>query len=302
MRSHTYFNYKFKALTAAIFGVVMFGTTTVKAQLNPLASQYFQNQYLFNPAMAGINQGLNVNLAYSKQSFGVDGAANTQAVSADYQMDKVGLGVNVTNQLQGIFRSTKAMVTYAYHLPLSGENQKLNFGLSAGVRNNHLNIGEVIGDQSDQTLANYNNGKQTTFEGDFGVAYTDNKLTVQGALPNLHSLFKDDGSTFERDVFFTSVSYKLFDPANVSFEPKVAYRQVKGFTNIFDAGGNVAFNDSQFYLQGLYHTSKSATFGAGFTASGYSIAAYYTTNTSSLNSYSNGDFEVSLKFNLLKAK
>ncbi|RKR84447.1 type IX secretion system PorP/SprF family membrane protein [Mucilaginibacter gracilis] len=297
MRSNTYYK-----LTAALFiGLLTCGVTTVKAQVSPLSSQYYQNQYLFNPAMAGLNSGFNVNVDYRKQQLGVNGSQNSQAASAEYQMDKVGLGVNLTNQLSGVFRQTRAMVTYAYHLPLSGDNQKLNFGLSAGVVDNHLNIDQVFGDQSDPTLANYNS-KGTSFDGDFGVAYTSDKLTVQGALPNLRYLFKDNGSLQEREVFFTAVSYKFFDPANVSVEPKAAYRQVKGYDNIFDAGANVAFNNEQFSLQGFYHTSKSATFGVGYSFAAYSILGFYTTNTSSLNSYSSGDFEISLKINLSKLK
>jgi type IX secretion system PorP/SprF family membrane protein len=293
MRSYSY--YKFSIVAAFLLGTV----TTVKAQLNPLASQYFQNQYLFNPAMAGLDKGLNINLAYSKQAFGIDGAQNVQSASADYQMNKVGLGVNVYNQFSGIFRNTRAVVTYAYHLPIGGDNQKLNFGLSAGVADNHLEISNVYGDQSDQTLANYNN-KGTSVDGDFGVAYTSNKLTVQGSLPNLRYLFKDNGSTFEREVFFAAASYKLFDPTNVSVEPKVAYRQIKGFDNVVDAGANIGFNNNALSLQGLYHSSKSATFGAGVNMASYSVLAFYTTNTSSLSGYSNGDFEISLKLNLSK--
>jgi len=299
MRSNTYSKYKFSAVAAFILGAVTCSVTSVKAQLNPLASQYFQNQYLFNPAMAGLNKGLNINLAYSKQAFGVDGAANIQSASADYQMNKVGLGVNIYNQNSGIFRKTRAMVTYAYHLPIGGDNQQLSFGLSAGVNNNHINVGSVFGDQSDPTLANYNDNG-TSVDGDFGVAYTSNKLTIQGALPNLKSLFKDNGSNVDREVFFTAVSYKFFDPSNISVEPKVAFRQVKGYTNIVDAGANLAFSNSAFSIQGIYHSSKSATFGAGFNMAAYSVLAFYTTNTSALNGYNNGDFEISLKVNLSK--
>jgi type IX secretion system PorP/SprF family membrane protein len=295
MRSNSYI--KLSIVAAFLLGTI----STVKAQLNPLASQYFQNQYLFNPAMAGINEGVNVNLAYSKQSFGVEGAQNVQSASVDYQMNKVGLGINLNNQLSGVFRTTRAVVTYAYHLPLGGDNQKLNFGLSAGVVDRHINIGNVYGDQSDPTLANYNNNG-TSVDGDFGVAYTSNKLTVQGALPNLRYLFKDNGSTFEREVFFTAVSYKLFDPTNVSIEPKVAYRQVKGFDNVLDAGANLAFSNNALSVQGFYHTSKSATFGAGVNMAAYSVLAFYTTNTSSLSGYNNGDFEIALKINLGKSK
>lgn len=42
-------------------------TTKANAQLNPLSSQYFLNQYQINPAYAGLTDGLNVNLNYRKQ-------------------------------------------------------------------------------------------------------------------------------------------------------------------------------------------------------------------------------------------
>jgi type IX secretion system PorP/SprF family membrane protein len=301
MRSQTYSYSKFGTVTALLIGAIISCTTTVKAQLNPLASQYYQNQYLFNPAMAGIEKGLNINLDYSKLGLSVDGQQSMQAVSAEYQMDKVGLGVNAFNQTSGIFRSTRAVVTYAYHLPLSND-QKLSFGLSAGFVNQSINTGNIVGNQNDPSVARYN-ANPTYVDGDFGVAYTYNKLTLQGALPNLKGLFKDDGTILmEHEVFFTSASYKLGDPSNVSLEPKVAYRQVKGFSNIVDAGANLAFNDSAFSLQGIYHSSNSATFGVGVNMSGYSLLAYYTTNTTTLNAYSNGNFEISLKFNLLKNK
>jgi type IX secretion system PorP/SprF family membrane protein len=285
-------------LAAAILG----SATTAKAQLNPLASQYYQNQYLFNPAMAGINKGLNINLDYSKMGLSVDGQQSMQAVSADYQTGKMGLGINATNEVSGLFRTTRAVVTYAYHLQLGSADQKLSFGLSAGAVNQNVNTGNIIGNQSDPSVAKYN-ANPTYVDGDFGIAYTDNKFTLQGALPNLKSLIQSGTvTTLEQQVFFTSASYKLGDPANVSFEPKVAYREVKGFSNIIDGGANVAFNNDAFSIQGIYHSSNSATFGFGVNMSGYSLLAYYTTNTTTLNAYSNGNFEISLKFNLLDKK
>jgi type IX secretion system PorP/SprF family membrane protein len=299
MRS-IYSTYKNSVLKALVLALAVCFTGIAKAQLNPLASQYFQNQYLFNPAMAGIKEGLNLNLDYSKQGVGVDGAESMQAVSADWQLDKVGLGVNVMNQYSGLFRTTRAVVTYAYHLPIGANNQKLNFGLSGGFVNQHLQTGDVIGDQSDISIANFNN-KQNYVDGDFGVSYTSDKLTVQGALPNLKTLFKDN-QTPEREVFFTAVSYKLFDPTDVSFEPKVAFRKVKGFNDIVDAGAELGFNNNAFSIQGMYHSSNSASAGFSFNQTAYAIAAFYTTNTSQLNAYNNGAFEISLKFNFLNNK
>jgi type IX secretion system PorP/SprF family membrane protein len=300
MRSQAYSHYKISIFAAFLLGFVTCCTTQVKAQLNPLGSQYFQNQYLFNPAMAGINQGLNINLAYSKQGIGVDGSQSIQSVSADYQADKVGLGINVLNEYSGLFRTTKAVATYAYHLPVGGDNQKLNFGLSGGITNQHIQTSDIIGDQGDLTVARYNE-KQNYLGGDFGISYTSNKLTIQGALPDLQTLFKDN-DVVEREVFFTSASYKLFDPTDISLEPKIVCREIKGFNTLIDAGADLSFNGNAFSIQAMYHSSNSATFGVGVNETAYSIFAFYTTNTSSLSSYNNGDFEFGLRFNVLNKK
>ena len=293
--------YKFSVITALISGVLCC-TNTVKAQINPLSTQYYQNQYLFNPAMAGLNEGLIINANYSKLGLSVDGIQNTQAISAEYQLQKVGLGVNVINQFSGIFRNTRAVVTYAYHLPVGASGQKLSFGLSGGFVNQHAEVSNIIGDQSDLSVARYNSNKQTYIDGDLGIAYTASKFTLQGSLPNLKSLFKDDITYAEQEKFFTSASYKFLDPADVSVEPKIVYRSVRGFSQIVDGAVNVAFNNNAFSLQGIYHSSNSATFGFGLNMAEYSILGYYTTNTTTLNAYSNGNYEISLRVNLSKIK
>ncbi len=300
MKLQTYSYKKINIIAALIAGFGMLSVTTAKAQLNPFGSQYYQNQYLFNPAMAAINAGLNVNAAYSRQALSGDAVQNMQALSLEYQAKNVGLGFSAYNQNSGLFRTTRAVVTYAYHIPLGGNDQKLSFGLSGGLVNQHLEISNVVGTPNDPTLAHYND-KPTYFDGDFGVAYTSDNLTLQAALPDLKSL-KDENSTAEREVFFTSASYKFGKTADLTLEPKVVFRQIRGFDKILDAGANLAFDQNAFSLQAMYHTSNSATFGFGLNKSQYSILAFYTTNTSALNAYNNGDIEISLRFNLLKSK
>ena len=53
-------------------------STTVTAQLNPLAGIYFQNEYLGNPALAGKEAGLNLNIGYRRQWSAKPGAPKTQ--------------------------------------------------------------------------------------------------------------------------------------------------------------------------------------------------------------------------------
>ncbi len=103
------------------------------AQLNPLGSQYYNNQYIVNPAFAGEGRGLKVNAAYRKLWSGIPGSPLTQNVTVDYGLGKVGLGLNVNNESSGLLRQTRAVASYAYHLPLDSGRNHLSFGLSLGM-------------------------------------------------------------------------------------------------------------------------------------------------------------------------
>jgi hypothetical protein len=153
-----------------------------------------------------------------------------------------------------------------------------------------------VGDASDQTVANFNN-KQNYIDGDFGISYTSNKLTIQGVLPNLKSAFKDN-NTVDKSLYFASASYKLGDPKDITIEPKAIFRGIKGAKGIVDGGLNVGFNDNTFNIQGLYHSNNTATFGFGINKSSYAILAFYTTNTATINYNANGDLELGLRLNL----
>ena len=295
-----------RSIAVAIFLSFISICTSVNAQLNPLASQYFQNQYLFNPAMAGINPGLNINASIRKQWSSIPGSPFTQAVSADYLLNRAAFGVNVYNDQSGLIRSTRAVATYAYHIPLGANNQKLSFGLSAGVLNQRVPLDLVVGDENDLSVARYNDRK-SYLDGDFGASYTSNNLTIQGALPNLRTVFNKDNSNYavDRSLFFSAVSYRfnLGETINdVAIEPKVCFRGVKGFDNILDAGANLMLADNQLSLQGMYHTSKNVTLGFGLNKPGYAILAFYTTETSAISNYTNGDFELSLVLKLFNKK
>src|SRR5690606_5521479 len=110
------------------FGSVLQG----RAQLNPLGAQFYGNQYLGNPAMAGITGGLDLGLNVRRQWSKLPGGPTTQAVTAEYGFERVGLGFNASNEKAGLLRRTRAMATYAYHLPIA-ETHQLHFGISMGI-------------------------------------------------------------------------------------------------------------------------------------------------------------------------
>ncbi|WP_143304746.1 PorP/SprF family type IX secretion system membrane protein [Chitinophaga vietnamensis] len=292
--------------------MILFATGPVMAQnwsksaapLQPLTSQYFQNQYISNPAMAGIDTGLHVNVAYRRGWTDMPGAPITQSATADYYVgQRVGAGLNVFNDKAGLINRTKVAVTYAYHLPLntSGDS-RLHFGLSLGINSERLDRTAINGDGSDPAIGAFNR-RDNYFEGDYGMAYTNKHLTIQGAIPNVMNLFRPDGEkTIDGSTFYAAASYRFFlNDVIHHIEPKVCFRGVRGYDNLVDIGANIVLLQEYLNVSAIYHSSRNFTLGVGFNyRSVIGLHALYTTQTGGLQNYSNGSFELGLSLHVFK--
>jgi type IX secretion system PorP/SprF family membrane protein len=290
-----------KIISIAFLAACLFEAKQSNAQLNPMGSMYFENQYRGNPAMAGIQRGLRLNLGYRKLWSSIPGSPTIETLTGDNGFnEKVGIGLNIYNDKAGLFKRTRTLISYAYHLPLALENQHLSFGLSLGMMNERISDEDLNGDQGDSNVSNYNQ-RDNYIDGDFGLAYTSNKFTVQASLPNMKGFFKKDINTnsVDRSTFFSALSYKMKLGADIEAEPKVCYRGVKGYDNIFDIGANLSYSN-MISLFGMYHSSESATFGLGLNYKAIGINGIYTAATSALRGYTNGNFEVNLAVRLGK--
>lgn len=270
------------------------------AQLNPLGNMYYQNQYLGNPAFAGIETGLNLNGVYRKQFTDVPGSPITQAVTGDYGFDnRTAVGLNLNFTKSGLINYMRAMATYAYHLPIN-ESSKLHFGLSLGIMREYINNRDITGDSYDPIVNRFND-RGNQLDGDFGIAFTSKKITVQAAVINLHNYLETDPN-FTPGInyanFFSALAYKIDLNNQFSIEPKVAYRGIKGTEDIIDAGLNLSY-DNRYSIYSLYHSTKSASFGFGVAYNNaLTFTGMYSTNTSELKGYSNGDFEIGLNLKI----
>ncbi|SDZ97703.1 PorP/SprF family type IX secretion system membrane protein [Pedobacter hartonius] len=274
----------------------------VQAQLNPLTASYYQNQYIANPAMAGLDTALHINLTYRNQWNSIPGAPTSQALTGDYGFKKVGLGLNLYNDKSGLQRWTRVVGSYAYHLKLNNDEQHLHFGVSLGFSSERLD-NSLINGSTDDVLIDAYNRRGTYIDGDAGAAYTSKRLTLQAALPNLKHLFKDNdpSSLADRATFFAAAAYKLSlsnSQDGMGLEPKVVFRGVKGLDNIVDAGANLTFINNKLNLLAIYHTTKSTTFGVGMQYQWININAAYTTETSALRRDANGTFEINLRLSV----
>jgi type IX secretion system PorP/SprF family membrane protein len=268
------------------------------AQINPMAAQYFQNAYMANPAMAGVNQGIRLNLGYRNQWSNIQGSPKNLSVSGEYGSEKVGLGLNFYKDDAGLLSRSKLQATYAYHLQLNNEESKLHFGISLGLQTNNLNIQNVVGSQNDQTANRYND-QENIIDGDFGIAYTNQRFRIEGSFSNLKNQLKiEDNQISDYATFLTAITYKA-KLSDWYLNPKVVYRGVKNFNDMVDMGMEIRTPDDQLGFMSMYHTNKSMTFGLTYQKlKQWQLLLIYNTPVQALKSYATGTFEAGLQFNV----
>ncbi len=287
-----------------LFFAAFLNTSDIKAQLKMPGTAYFQNQYLANPALAGMNQKKNLALSYGRLWNEIPGSPVTMSFTGDLGFkDNLGAGLIIQNDEADLLNRTRVMGSFAYHAAFTDQH-KLHLGFSAGAVLEKLNMGGINGDLNDPLLNNFNS-KGNYFEADFGAAYTFNdRLTIQAVLPNLVSQFSNsEGPQFEHTTYFAAISYKTkldmdagAEPIGV--EPKLAVRGFNGYSTIVDMGANFSFMNELLQVSGIYHTSRSFTFGAGLNLKmNLSALVLYQTRSADLKGVSAGEsFEFGLRY------
>jgi type IX secretion system PorP/SprF family membrane protein len=270
------------------------------AQINPLGAQYFQNQYLANPAMAGYQGGMRLNLGYRNQWDNIPGSPKNISVTGDYGTEKVGVGINFFKDEAGLLNRSRFQASYAYHLPLNDDSQKLHFGISLGIQTERLNNQAIVGSPNDQSAISFND-QESILDGDFGMAYTSSNFSVSGSISNLRRQLKiEDQQTADFGMFYTAVGYKI-KLTDWHVEPKVAYRGVRNFQNIVDVGAEISTSSDQLLFMGMYHSNKTMSFGLTYhQKKDWKLFLLYNNPTQELKSYATGTFEIGLQLNLIK--
>jgi len=214
---------------------------TLKAQQEPMYSQYMFNMIQINPAYAGNLAVDNVTLLYRKQWTGVEGAPATGTFSWDHrQMDSnVGYGLQVYNDQLGIEKTTGFQAFYSYRLMFSESN--LSLGLSAGALNYRAAYSQAKTiDGSDPLFQEDVNGILPT--AGFGALYSAEKFYVGFSAPALFDtkiISKSQASvTGGSNHYFLTGGY-IFDVSEaLKLKPSLMVKAAKGAPLAFDFNVN----------------------------------------------------------------
>jgi len=190
---------------------------------------------------------MDINLSHRSQWLGMDGAPQTQVLSlhSPILQRKVGIGLQIANDVIGPRQVTSLNTSYAYHIAL--KTAKIGFGLRAGAYNfvynwNKLNYREkqdaVIGNGKENKLA---------INFDFGIYYKSriNYAGLEIAHLNQASIYTYDTTITNSAHFYPSLS--LFYGHAFEFSDKLVLKtsilaRAVNSNYYIDANASVLFN------------------------------------------------------------
>jgi len=295
-----------------IIGFLVFlGGFSAKAQQDPQYTQYMYNTQVVNPAYAGSRDVLSFGLLYRTQWVGFEGAPKTATFTANSpigSLQNMGLGLSIVRDEIGPAVETNVIVDYSYSINTS-DNAELSFGLKAGIDLLDIDFNKLnIFDSGDVFENNIDNKLQPQIGA--GIYYNTSKFYAGLSVPNFLTTSHYDESTlddvnFDGDIapaerlhYFLIAGYVFDLSENLKFKPATLIKAVSGSPLQWDVSGNFLINE-KFTVGAAYRWSAAMSAMIGFQASDQIFIGFgYDYQTTDIESYSDGSYELMLRFDV----
>ncbi|MFN0049144.1 MAG: type IX secretion system membrane protein PorP/SprF [Cytophagales bacterium] len=280
----------------------------VQAQQDPAYTQYMFNMLPINAAYAGSRDVISLTALYRRQWINVPGAPETVTFSADapIRKEKLGIGINISNDKIGIFNNTNLMAMLAYRIRFS--RSTLSFGVQAGVTQFSANYSSVRTDE-------FGAANDGAFAQDLrkwlpnigaGVYYSSDKFYVGVSLPKLLSnqlneyvpaqsigdYFKS--SQFRHVFFIGGYAFKLNQ--DLTLKPSFIYKYVLGAPMQLDLNCNLWIYD-RFGIGASYRSLTDVSILLELQATNQIRIGYaYDWSHTQLRNYTSGSHEIMLRY------
>src|SRR5690625_281524 len=278
------------------------------AQQDPQYTQYMYNTQVINPAYSGNREMLSFGLLYRTQWVGIEGAPKTASFAVNSpigKLENMGLGFSAIHDEIGPATQTDIAVDYSYSIPLS-YNTKLSFGLKAGF--DVLNVDFTKLNLYDPTEPIFQDNIDNRWQPKIGTGvYLNSDRWYLGlSIPNfLETKHFDRGnnsnfqSTAVQRMHFYFIGGYVFDLSHaVKFKPATMLKAVKGAPLQWDVSANFLFHH-KLTLGAAWRWDAALSAMAGFQVSpGIFIGVGYDYQLTDLETYSDGSYEVILRFDV----
>jgi len=294
----------------ALLVLVLFSNIAT-AQQDAQYTQYMYNTLSINPAYAGSRDVFSFLGLYRTQWVGLDGAPKTFTASMHTPVGKrVGLGLNITNDEIFIAKESYIDIDFSYTLDL-GEKGRLALGLKAGahlldIDSNRLNTGAFNPGDPDAFI---NIDKRFSPQFGVGLYYHTPKFYLGLSVPNMletehfdesNNSNNSSATARERVNYYLMSGYVFNLSSEVKFKPSGLVKLVSGAPLQVDLSANFLIYE-KLTLGAAYRWSAALSAMAGFQVSDqFMIGFAYDRETTELQQYNDGSYEIFLRFELFK--
>jgi type IX secretion system PorP/SprF family membrane protein len=332
----TYRKSLFIIMKSFLPGFLLFIVFTSHAQQRPHYTQYILNNYIINPAVAGIENYTDVKISHRHQWIGIQDAPVTtyltihgsigkedtrtnptsyvpegenprgRSYQENYEAAKPhhGWGAQIINDKTGPLTRFSAYGTYAYHLGLTAKTS-LSAGFSLGVTNNTLNANKLIFDNPiDPAVATSGYLNKLRPDLNFGLwlygadyfAGVSLFQIIPQGLEFSNDTLKVKGKTYPHT--FLTAGYKFYAGEDVSIIPSAVLRYVDPLPLGVDLNVKFQYRDRVWAGAG-YRIGDGVSAMVGLSISSvFNVGYAYDYTTSKLQNFSRGTHEIVLGFML----
>ncbi|MBL4592237.1 MAG: type IX secretion system membrane protein PorP/SprF [Flavobacteriales bacterium] len=278
--------------------LLLCGSSLFSQQL-PHFSQYFLNDFLINPAVAGSRGYFEGISTHRYQWEGITDAPRTYTLSVNgpSKNRKMGFGGYIFTDIVGPTRRTGIDLSYAYHIKIN-EKLKLSLGINAGLLQFMIDGSKItLRDQDDAVITN---GVQSELVPDagFGFYLYHKKYYFGFSAPQLLNTKVDIVDANQNPTgtlpshFFVTGGYKFQATEDFIVEPIVFVKYVKPAPVQFEGTLKLTYKN-KVWLSGTYRDLDAITASIGFLlGNSFTIAYAHDFTTTNLKNYSDGTNEI----------
>jgi type IX secretion system PorP/SprF family membrane protein len=289
--------------------LLLFVAATSFSQQLPLYSHYWSNPFLVNPGFTGNTDNIEANLIHRNQWKNIPGAPVTSVLSLDGMTrdNKVGLGLIVFDDKMGLFARRGIYTSYSYKIQVAPDHY-IKPGINFGMQDVMIDFARAnVSDNTDPNLYPTSRRK-TTFDANFGVAYTWKELNagvaVMQLFGNKYRLNNDTGSYYlskQRINVYASYVATISEAQQIHARPVLALNVTPGTPVQADIFANFDYKE-MIYAGVGYRLSSAVSFNIGVKWNKALRVSYnYDLAVGKIKGYTGGSHEILLGYSFGKS-
>lgn len=277
----------------------------LRAQQLPQYSQYILNDYVINPATAGVDDYYEAKTNFRSQWVGINEAPRTYILSVNgpLEHEKMGIGGYLFVDRTGPTQRTGFDLSYSYHVKLNDEIN-LSFSVNAGILQYTVAGSEIrLENENDPAMADNKMSKTMPDAGASFYLYHD-KFFFGASAPQLLQNKLDFGDESMKasgrlvNHYYVLGGYRYDINDQFQLEPSFLLRFVKPLPMHYEFSLRTIY-DKMAWLGVSYRRNTAVALMVGYSFNESLTFGYsYDFIQTSINQYSSGTHEVMLSFRI----